>query len=57
MNEKPLKTITLTDDQRAMLEVIYRCRKVYALVWKRARAFMLLDAGEEAIYWILGLRF
>ena len=29
------------------LEAICRRRKVDALVWKRARAFLLLDAGED----------
>lgn len=46
--KKPSKTISLTDDQRAALEAICRRRKVDALVWKRARAFLLLDAGEDA---------
>lgn len=44
---KPAKTISLTDEQRTALEVICRRRKVDALVWKRARAFLLLDAGED----------
>ena len=48
MKEKLLKTISLTDDQRAALEAICSRRKVDALVWKRARAFLLLDAGYDA---------
>ena len=48
MNEKPSKTVSLTDEQRTALEAICRRRKVDALVWKRARAFLLLDAGEDA---------
>jgi hypothetical protein len=32
MNEKPLKTISLTDEQRAALEAICRRRKVDARV-------------------------
>ena len=48
MNEEASKTISLTDAQRAALEVICRRRKVDSLVWKRARAFLLLDAGEDA---------
>ena len=48
MNEKPSKTVSLTDEQRIALEAICRRRKVDALVWKRARAFLLLDAGEDA---------
>jgi transposase len=42
------KTISLTDEQRIALETICRRRKVDALVWKRARAFLLLDAGYDA---------
>ena len=42
------KLVTLTDDQRAALEKLCRRRKVDALVWKRARAFILLDAGVDA---------
>ena len=48
MKKKSSKTISLTDEQRGALEVICRRRKVDALVWKRARAFLLLDAGEDA---------
>ena len=48
MNQKPSKTISLTVEQRAALEAICRRRKVDALFWKRARAFLLLDAGEDA---------
>ncbi len=40
-------TVSLTDDERAALEMLCRCRKVEALVWKRARAFILLDAGYD----------
>lgn len=45
---KPLKTFSLSADERAALEAICRRRKVDALVWKRARAFLLLDTGEDA---------
>ena len=41
------KTVSLSDEQRMALEAICRRRKVDALVWKRARAFLLLDAGED----------
>ncbi len=42
------KTVSLSDVQRVALETLCRRRKVDALVWKRARAFLLLDAGEDA---------
>ncbi len=42
------KSVSLTGDQRTALEAICRRRKVDALVWKRARAFLLLDAGYDA---------
>lgn len=42
------KTVSLSCDEREALEAICRRRKVDALVWKRARAFLLLDAGEDA---------
>lgn len=42
------KTVTLTEEQRSALQKICRERKVDALVWKRARAFILLDAGYDA---------
>ena len=42
------KSVTLTDEQRIALEAICRRRKVDALVWKRARAFLLLDADYDA---------
>jgi len=45
---KPHKAVSLTDEQRVALEAVCRRRKVDALVWKRARAFLLLDAGEDA---------
>ena len=45
---KRYKPGSLSDEQRAALEAICRRRKVDALVWKRARAFLLLDAGEDA---------
>ena len=45
---KQHKTVSLTDEQRVALEAVCRRRKVDALVWKRARAFLLLDAGEDA---------
>ena len=44
---KQAKSVALTDEQRAALEAICRRRKVDALVWKRARAFLLLDAGYD----------
>lgn len=47
MTEHP-KSVTLTQDQRSALQVICRQRKVPVLVWKRARAFILLDAGVDA---------
>ncbi|MCP3971727.1 MAG: IS630 family transposase [Rhodobacteraceae bacterium] len=42
------RTVCLTDEQRTALANICRRRKVDALVWKRARAFVLLDAGYDA---------
>ncbi len=45
---KPHKTVSLSADQRLALEAICRRRKVEALVWRRARAFPLLDAEEDA---------
>jgi transposase len=45
---KQYKTVSLSDKQRIALEALCRRRKVDALVWKRARAFLLLDAGEDA---------
>jgi transposase len=45
---KQCKTVFLSDEQRIALEALCRRRKVDALVWKRARAFLLLDAGEDA---------
>jgi hypothetical protein len=45
---KRYKTASLSDEQRIALEALCRRRKVDALVWKRARAFLLLDAGEDA---------
>ncbi len=47
MSEYP-KTLNLTDNQRMELAAICRRRKVDALEWKRARAFLLLDAGYDA---------
>ena len=44
---KPHKTVSLSADQRLALEALCRRRKVEALVWKRARAFLLLDAGYD----------
>jgi transposase len=38
----------LSDQERERLVSITRRRKVEALVWKRARAFLLLDSGEDA---------
>ena len=40
--------MTLTEERRSALQAICRQRKVDALVWKRARAFLLLDAGYDA---------
>jgi len=45
---KSTKSVILTEEQRLCLQSICRRRKVDALVWKRARAFLLLDAGEDA---------
>ena len=45
--DKQTKSVTLTEDQRSALQAICRRRKVDALVWKRARAFLLLDAGYK----------
>jgi len=45
---KQYKTVSLSNEQRITLEALCRRRKVDALVWKRARAFLLLDAGEDA---------
>lgn len=45
---KQTKSVSLTDEQRTALEAICRRRKVDALVWKRARAFLLLDADYDA---------
>ncbi len=41
-------SVSLSADQRSALGAICRRRKVEALVWKRARAFLLLDAGYDA---------
>ena len=46
--DKQAKLITLTEKQRSALQAICHRRKVDALVWKRARAFILLDAGYDA---------
>jgi len=48
--DKQTKSVTLTEDQRSALHAICRRRKVDALVWKRARAFLLLDASYNAKY-------
>ncbi len=42
---KHLTLVSLPDDHRAALEATCRRRKVDALEWKRARAFLLLDDG------------
>ncbi|MCP4073804.1 MAG: IS630 family transposase [Hyphomicrobiales bacterium] len=47
MSDQP-KPVSLTEEQRSALQAICRRRKVDALVWKRARAFLLLDEGEDA---------
>lgn len=46
--DKPTKLVTLSEEQRSALQTICRRRKGDALVWKRARAFLLLDVGEDA---------
>ena len=46
--DKPTKSVTLTEGERSALQAICRRRKVDALVWKRARTFLLLDAGYDA---------
>ena len=45
---KQHRTFSLTCEDREAPEAICRCRKVDALVWKRARAFLLPDAGYDA---------
>ena len=45
---KQHKTFSLTCEDRAAPEAIYRRRKVDALVRKRARTFLLPDAGYDA---------
>jgi transposase len=47
MSKHP-KTGFLSQEHRTALQKICRERKVDALVWKRARAFILLDAGYDA---------
>ena len=37
--------MTFTEDERSALQANYRWRKVDALLWKRARVFLLLDVG------------
>ena len=46
--DKQTKSVPLTEKQRSALQAICRQRKVDALVCKRARAFLLLDAGYDA---------
>lgn len=46
--DKQVKSVTLTEEQGAALQKICRERKVGALVWKRARAFILLDAVYDS---------
>ena len=46
--DKQTKLVPLTEKQRSALQAICRQRKVDALVCKRARAFLLLDAGYDA---------
>ena len=46
--DKQAKSVTLSENQRSTLQTSYRRRKVDALVWKRTRAFLLLDAGYDA---------
>jgi hypothetical protein len=45
--DKQTKLVTLTEEQHSALQAICRQRKVDALVWKRARSFLLLDAGYD----------
>ena len=45
---KGYKIVSLSDEQRVAFEAVCRRRKVDALVWKRARAFLLLDADYDA---------
>ena len=46
--DKQTKLVTFIKDQRSTLHAICRWRKVDAVVWKHARAFLLLDAGCNA---------
>ena len=46
--DKQTKSVPLNEDQRSALQTICRRRKVDAHVWKRARAFLLLDVGYNA---------
>ena len=39
--------ITMSDDERAGIKKICRCRKIDALSWKRAQAIILLDKKED----------
>ena len=46
--DKQTKLVALTEDQQSALQAICRRRKAGALVWKRAQAFLLMDAGYDA---------
>ena len=46
--DKQTKSVPLAEDQRSALQAICRWRKVDAFMWKRAWAFLLLDAGYDA---------
>tara|TARA_B100001093_G_scaffold392980_1_gene379571 strand:- start:171 stop:413 length:243 start_codon:yes stop_codon:yes gene_type:complete len=45
--DKQTKSVTLSENEGSALQAICRRRKVDALAWKRARAFLLLDAGYK----------
>jgi hypothetical protein len=47
--DKQAKSMFLTAEQRTALDAICRRRKVDALVWKRARAFILLDKAFRVL--------
>ena len=46
--DKQTKLVALTEDQQSALQAICRRRKADALVRKRARPFLLMDAGYDA---------
>ena len=55
--DKQTKSVNLSENEKSALQAICRRRKVNAFVWKRARAFLLLDAGykPEHIFEILDI--